>query len=533
MKKVTLLVVSSLLLFLVSTAQRNSDNPYDEVEDYSEGLARVKLDGKYGFINLAKKEVIEIKYAEARDFSYGLAAVSVDGKKWGYINTSGKKVVDFKLDEAHAFDEEYACAQKDKKWGMLDKYGNIAIPFKYDKSFYLNNGYARVQENGHYGIINKNGKVLVPFIYADLGYFYESDEKYITAKKDGKWGYISYDKGKTIIPFEYESAGGYNEGLFSAKRNGKWGYVDKENKVVIPFMYYNARLFIGGEAKVFTSEGGLFDDGDFIFINKNNEKLGPGQWGFLFSKGGFNGKQYWSSTKTFPSDDIKKKWDEDYYISSLRYGFDGNYFLVMTKNSSLKAERYVRRDSFDELNEEVGKMWAGSKPTHPQHRISYLSYLNGEWFMVATKSSYSNNNQRLFRIKPTSYLYENYAPFPISSIENNWKEGRYVDAIALNPKTKEYVYVASNASYYTDQKYQSYYYNLEQKDINAWEKKGYTPTQIIKHDGTYHVIYTKFSRYSNTTDATLNISDNLPTRDIKGYWDKGFTITDIFKFERQ
>jgi uncharacterized membrane protein YhaH (DUF805 family) len=62
---------------------------YDKVWDFSEGMAVVLLDGKYGYIDKTGKEVIPLKYDNAWDFSDGLAAVELDGKKF-YIDKTGK-----------------------------------------------------------------------------------------------------------------------------------------------------------------------------------------------------------------------------------------------------------------------------------------------------------------------------------------------------------------------------------------------------------------------------------------------------------
>ena len=60
---------------------------------YYEGLAMVRLDKKYGFIDKTGKEVIPIKYDYAHFFSKGLALVKLEGK-WFYINPKGECVID-------------------------------------------------------------------------------------------------------------------------------------------------------------------------------------------------------------------------------------------------------------------------------------------------------------------------------------------------------------------------------------------------------------------------------------------------------
>ena len=48
---------------------------YDYVAEYSEGLAMVRLNYKYGFIDKSGTEVIPRKYDQAESFSEGLAKV--------------------------------------------------------------------------------------------------------------------------------------------------------------------------------------------------------------------------------------------------------------------------------------------------------------------------------------------------------------------------------------------------------------------------------------------------------------------------
>lgn len=58
---------------------------------FSDGLAVVKKDGKYGFIDRTGKEVIPLIYDDAYGFYDGLAAVEKDGKM-GYIDRTGKEI---------------------------------------------------------------------------------------------------------------------------------------------------------------------------------------------------------------------------------------------------------------------------------------------------------------------------------------------------------------------------------------------------------------------------------------------------------
>src|SRR4029079_16166404 len=65
---------------------------FDLTFNFSEGLALVEKDGKYGFINQAGEMTIEPQFYDAKDFHNGLARVSYARDGWGYIDKSGRFV---------------------------------------------------------------------------------------------------------------------------------------------------------------------------------------------------------------------------------------------------------------------------------------------------------------------------------------------------------------------------------------------------------------------------------------------------------
>ena len=63
----------------------------DPAPQFSEGLAPVMVNGKFGFADQTGKLVIPASFSEARNFAEGLAPVGV-GRKVGYIDKTGKFV---------------------------------------------------------------------------------------------------------------------------------------------------------------------------------------------------------------------------------------------------------------------------------------------------------------------------------------------------------------------------------------------------------------------------------------------------------
>ena len=80
---------------------------------------------KYGYLNAdASKVVIDFQYDDASSFCNGLAAVKKDGK-WGYIDTEGNVVIDFLFDEADYFHDEQAEVSIAYETFIIDKEGTI------------------------------------------------------------------------------------------------------------------------------------------------------------------------------------------------------------------------------------------------------------------------------------------------------------------------------------------------------------------------------------------------------------------------
>ncbi len=63
-------------------------------------------------------------------------------------------------------------------------------------------------------------------------------------------GYVDRKSGQTLIPFKFEDALPFSEGLAAVKREGKWGYVDSLGSMVIEPRFDLAGTFSSGHAEV-------------------------------------------------------------------------------------------------------------------------------------------------------------------------------------------------------------------------------------------------------------------------------------------
>lgn len=91
---------------------------FDDVWDFQNNYAAVKVNGKWGYVgSFSKKLVIQPQFEEAWPFDQGLAPVKKDGH-WGYIRSNGKFRIPAIYDYAWRF-EGLGPVKLHGKWGLL------------------------------------------------------------------------------------------------------------------------------------------------------------------------------------------------------------------------------------------------------------------------------------------------------------------------------------------------------------------------------------------------------------------------------
>jgi len=169
----------------------------------------------------------------------------------------------------------YYTFNTDDKYGLIDSLGNEVLPPIYLYIGIVGDGMVYVQTEEIGGYLNlSNGKIIGKSLINHTP-FRDGYAVVQKLEKDGRnyWGIIN-KKGKTIVPFKYESITGFYEGkacacAYNDARQIKCGFVNKKGKVVIPLIYdkYNSK-FVDGIAFV-------KDDNVFGGINENGDTIIP------------------------------------------------------------------------------------------------------------------------------------------------------------------------------------------------------------------------------------------------------------------
>lgn len=189
---------------------------------FSEGLACVDIDGKYGYIDKTGRFVIEPQFSLAKNFSNGLALFS-DGKGGlGYIDKKGKVVIKPKYEWAQSFSEGLAavCLNNDdgsletRKYYYIDKNEKMVSDSLFCRAFDFHDGVALVEvyDEG-YNYVDKKGRLLINRNESHLEKLFNKGLKYQYGIRD----YLVDDELKKAL------TEAYGDKWFDMLKNMNWG----------------------------------------------------------------------------------------------------------------------------------------------------------------------------------------------------------------------------------------------------------------------------------------------------------------------
>ncbi len=259
---------------------------YDETscDCFSEGLAAVKLNDKYGYIDWKGTIVIPAVYEEANNFVNNMALVKLNGKM-GCIDRSGNIIIPLLYDYFSDFSEGLAVVRAGDKCSFIDVNGKKVFPIDFDGANGFYKGRARVTYNGKEGIIDKTGAFIVPAKYRYIERF---EEGKAGVKLNDKWGFID-ENGKEIVPAIYDYVNSFSNGMAAVELNGKWGYIDSAGNLAVPAIYDNSNPFgkTAGEIWINGKHGAVDRTGkiivpveyDYVYEQDNGECFRVGQNG--------------------------------------------------------------------------------------------------------------------------------------------------------------------------------------------------------------------------------------------------------------
>ena len=256
---------------------------YDKTFPFSEELGEILLNNKYGYINKNDEIIIDTKYDLTSAFSNGFAVVG-ENKKFGIINKKNEQVLKpvYSWINRPRLDGKNFIATLNGKVNLFDKYGNKQTDIEYERMDDFVDDIASFKLNNKFGIIDRKGEEVIQNVY-DSAYVFSRDfilvniivghhfyidinnKKVSTQNKafaslfgEGlginpdlktmKYGFIDLITHETVIPFIYEEAWPFENGLARVKFGNKYGYIDKHQNQIIPCKYEDLGDFKNGLA---------------------------------------------------------------------------------------------------------------------------------------------------------------------------------------------------------------------------------------------------------------------------------------------
>lgn len=299
---------------------------------FSDGLAKITLVGKAGFINEKGQVVIKPKFKDVGRFAEGLAPFEDDNGKWGFINKDGRVAIKPSFDWALSFSEGLALVQVGDRWGYIDRTGRIEIEPRFEEASSFSEGFAVVgwydknfvwtthkTTNGKWqrNFIDKSGTIKfsksfdgisrnfnrgMALVSQNVGYNNGvlSENFFIDAKGNKLWildsWYIAWfsddvivvavdrdeysflDRtGKQLTEKSFDYLSGFSEGLSFARIDDKVGFIDKQGDFVIETGFKSALPFSEGLA------GAEDNVGKYGFIDKSGKWVIQPKYGWVSS----------------------------------------------------------------------------------------------------------------------------------------------------------------------------------------------------------------------------------------------------------
>ncbi len=236
---------------------------YDTVSDYYNGLALVKKNNKYGYIDRNGEEVIPVQYDTANDFIRKYAKAEKD-EKWGYIDVNGNIIIPIEYEYCGDVAYGVVAVGNEGKYGFVSIEGNPICDLIYDKvEAFDAQGLAKVVIDQKYGYIDKNGNVKV-----DITTPYVEENRDFT----GEWKQTDVHSQKaSLIVISNQTATSFDFEI-SAKYFSKKGTVSGSASIVKPNVaeyYYRKGQTIDKVIFSFTDT-----DGSLVVDVANDSNLG-------------------------------------------------------------------------------------------------------------------------------------------------------------------------------------------------------------------------------------------------------------------
>jgi hypothetical protein len=235
---------SNKWIFINRQGQTISE-PYDEINELSDGIYSVKKDNFYGALDRFGKYFISIKYEKLGDFKNGFAYY-VKQNKYGFVSKAGSEY-NAQFDWISDVDTNQIFIYKlNNKYGLINTLGKVILQANYDQILKGNSGIYILIQAASYGFFNAEECFMTQVNFEfnkEKDATYYTNGNYFKLIKRGKQS-IADLNGKVVFESGlYDDISLKNSLFFKVKKGSKYGYANKKGNIVLPIKYDKASDF--------------------------------------------------------------------------------------------------------------------------------------------------------------------------------------------------------------------------------------------------------------------------------------------------
>ena len=218
---------------------------FDQVDEFNDGFAAVKLNGKWNFINTNGQFLSQQWFDSVWSFNDGFAVVKLNGKA-NFINTEGQILSTQWFSWAWNFTEGFARVQLNGEWNFINTEGKLLSQQWFNATQGFNDGFAVVQLNDKRNFINTEGQILSQQWFDAT---WDFNGRYAVVGLNGKWNFINAE-GQFLSTEWFDWVTNFNEGFTAVQLNGKWNFINTEGQFLSTEWFDWVTNFNEGFAKV-------------------------------------------------------------------------------------------------------------------------------------------------------------------------------------------------------------------------------------------------------------------------------------------
>lgn len=211
---------------------------YDSV-DYDHPFIKAKKDDYWSLFLESGKQIIHPmdKVEKIGGISEGRALVRIN-RKWGFVDMNGKLRIANRYDSLLVFSHELAAFKIRNKWGFLDHDENIHIQPHFQSVSEFHNGLSIVEANGKFGLINLEGDIIVPLEYSRISR--TSFNNYLVTDINENQGLLDKN-GTFLLRPAFEQV--IDKGKIIIKQNGLYGVLSAKGEHLFPISNNGVEVF--------------------------------------------------------------------------------------------------------------------------------------------------------------------------------------------------------------------------------------------------------------------------------------------------